>query len=181
MQYWTSLSVFSLTAFDSGSVFTGPNVSSAIDGLPEGAAKRALLGMKSFYKAVIKDLQKMMSIEDTLLKALTCLNPKEQKGYNSLQHCRVVAREMPSIQPEEEIIAGDEWIRYQEFEVTYDDLKLRIDKTGTRYSAGEMTVETILWYYQKMVKHALSLCHSNADVERSFSTSKRMLTKQIWP
>ena len=30
----------------------------------------------------------------------------------------------------------------------------------------------------KMVKCALSLCHSNADVERSFSTNKRMLTKQ---
>ena len=70
----------------------------------------------------------MMPIEDMPLKALTCLNPKEQKGYNSLQLCRVVAREMPSVQPEEEIIAGDKWIRYQEFEVTDDDLKLRIDK-----------------------------------------------------
>ena len=35
---------------------------------------------------------------------------------------------MPSVQPEEEIITGDERIRYQEFEVTGDDLKLRIDK-----------------------------------------------------
>ena len=64
--------------------------------------------MKSFYRAVIKDLQEMMPIEETLLKALTCLNPKEQKEYISLQHCRVVAREMPSILPEEEVIAGDE-------------------------------------------------------------------------
>ena len=29
----------------------------------------------------------------------------------------------------------------------------------------------------KMVKCALSICHSNADVERLFSTNKRMLTK----
>ena len=29
----------------------------------------------------------------------------------------------------------------------------------------------------KMVKSALALCHSNADVERSLSTNKRMLTK----
>ena len=69
-----------------------------------------------------------MPIEDTLLKALTFLNPKEQKGYNSLQHCSVVAREMSRVQPEEEIIAGDEWIRYKEIEVTDGDLKLRIDK-----------------------------------------------------
>ena len=29
-----------------------------------------------------------------------------------------------------------------------------------------------------MVKCALALCHSNADVERSLSVNKRMLTKQ---
>ena len=29
----------------------------------------------------------------------------------------------------------------------------------------------------KMVKCALALCHSNADVERSLSVNKRMLTK----
>ena len=29
----------------------------------------------------------------------------------------------------------------------------------------------------KMVESALALCHSNADVERSLSTNKRMLTK----
>ena len=43
--------------------------------------KEHWLGMKSFYRAVIKDLQKMMPIEETLLKALTCLNPMEQKEY----------------------------------------------------------------------------------------------------
>ena len=105
--------------------------------------------MKSFYRGVIKDLQKMRPIEDTLLKALTCLNPKEQTGYNSLQHCRVVTREMPSVQPEEEIIAGDEWIRYQEFEATDDDLKLRIDKYWHKiFSRGDDS-EDSLWYYQK--------------------------------
>ena len=68
-----------------------------------------------------------MPIDDTLLKALTCLNPKEQKTYNSLQHCREVDSKMPSVQPEEEITAWDEWIRYQELEVTEDNVKLRID------------------------------------------------------
>ena len=134
--------------------------------------------MKSFYRAVIKDLQKMMPIEETLLKALTCLNPKEQKEYNSLQHCRVVAREMPSILPEEEVIAGDEWARYQELKLTDEDLKLRIDKYwhnifNRRDESGDSFV-----VLPKMVKCALSLCHSNADVERSFSTNRRMLTKQ---
>ena len=55
----------------------------------------------------------MMPTEDTLLKAQTCLNPKEQKVYNSLQYCRIVASEMPSVHPEVEVTAGVEWIRYQ--------------------------------------------------------------------
>ena len=112
---------------DSDGMLIESSVSSAIDALPEAAAKRALVGMKSFYRAVIKDLQRMMPIEDTLLNALTCLNTKEQIGYTSLQHCRVVASKMLSVPPEEEV-AGDEWIRYQEFEVTDDNLKLRINK-----------------------------------------------------
>ena len=49
-------------------------------------AKKALLGMKAFYKAVIKDLQKKLLVEDVLLRALTCLNPLEQKAADSLQH-----------------------------------------------------------------------------------------------
>ena len=36
-------------------------------------------------------------------------------------------------------------------------------------------MENILWYYQKVSN---ALCHSSADVERSFSSNERMLTKQ---
>ena len=75
---------------------------------------------------------------------------------------------MPSVQPEEEIIAGDEWIRYQEFEVMDDDLILRIDKYlhktfSRRYDSGGNFV-----VLPKMVKCVIT----------SFRTKKRMLTKQ---
>ena len=42
-------------------------------------AEKAVLDMKAFYKAVIKDLQEKLLIEDVLLRAVTCLNPFEQK------------------------------------------------------------------------------------------------------
>ena len=58
-------------------------------------AKKAVLGMKAFYKAVIKDVQKKLLVEDVLLRALTSLNPLEEKAADSLQHCRVVASHMP--------------------------------------------------------------------------------------
>ena len=52
-----------------------------------------------------------MPIGYKLVKALICLNPKEYQAYNSLQLCRIFASEMPSGQPEEEVTAGNEWIR----------------------------------------------------------------------
>ena len=105
------------------------------------------------------------------------MNPKEHKGYNSMQHCRVVAREMPSVQAEEEIITGDEWIRYQEFVVTSDDSKLRIDKYWHKIFCKRDDSRDNFVVLPKMVKCALSLCDSNVGVERSFST-KKMPTKQ---
>ena len=84
--------------------------------------------MVSFYKEIIKDLQKKLPLDNTLLKALTCLNPRQQRAHDSLQHCKVLASQMPSLQPQEEVVAGDEWIHYQELNVEEGDLKLRVDQ-----------------------------------------------------
>ena len=59
--------------------------------------------MKAFYKAVIKDLQKKLLGEGTLLRALTCVNLLEQKAADSLQHCSLDASHMQDIQPGDEI------------------------------------------------------------------------------
>ena len=130
-------------------------------------AKKAVLGRKVFYKAVIKDLQKKLLVESVLLSILTCLNPLEQKAADSLQHCRVVASHMPSIQPGEDMKKVDEWIRYQEMNVTEDDQSLCVDcfwkKMFTKKDNSGDQFEVL----PKMVKCALALCHSNADVERS--------------
>ena len=82
-----------------------------------------------------------------------------------MQHCNVVARDLPSVQPGEEIFAGDELKRYQEFDVTDDELKLRIDKYWHKiFSRRDASGENIV-VFPKMVKCSISLCHSNADVE----------------
>ena len=148
-------------------MFIGSSVSSAIGALLEAAAKRALFTMKSFYRMVIKDFQKVMPFEDTLSKALICLNPKEQKAYNSVQHCRVVAREMSSVEPKEEVTAGDGWMRYQEFEVTEDDVKLITDKFWYKIFSRTDANEEHLLILPVIVKCALAFCHTNADVGRS--------------
>ena len=93
----------------------------------DSSSTRALLGMKSFYKAVIKYLQDHLPLDNELLEALTCLNPREQKSSKSFKFCRTVAQNMPCITKEEEIKVGDEWIRYQEIEIDDDNLKERVD------------------------------------------------------
>ena len=85
---------------------TGNSISKLLDKLSESASRKCVLGMVSFYKEVIKDLQKKLPLDNTLLKALTCLNPKQQRAHDSLQHCQVLASQMPSLQPQEEVVTG---------------------------------------------------------------------------
>lgn len=149
----------------------------ALKKLSDGSARKAILGMRTFYKTVIKYLQQMLPLDDILLKSLSCLNPREQRGYNSMQHCMVVARNMPNLSDEEQVMVGDEWAHYMEIEVKEEDFNLRVDHFWhkifcSRDSSGDKFV-----VLPKMVKCALALCHSNADVERSLSVNKRMLTK----
>ena len=80
---------------------------------------------------------------------------------------RKVAEEMPSIKKEEEILVGDEWVRYEQINLDEDDMEVRVDhfwnKMFRRSDGSGDRFELI----PKMVKCALALCHSNADVERS--------------
>ena len=133
--------------------------------------------MVSFYKEVIKELQKKLPPESVLLKALMCLNPRHQRAHDLLQHCKVVASQMPCLKPQEEVIVGDEWIHYQGLNVG-EDLWLGVDhfwhEVFTKADASSDQFSVL----PKMIKCALALCHSNADVERSLSVNKRVVTKQ---
>ena len=113
--------------------------------------------MKAFYKAVIRDVQKKLLVEDVLLRALTCLNSLEQKAADSLQHCRVVVSHMPSIQPGEEMQVGDEWIRYQEMNVIEDDQSLYVDHFWKKVFTKKDNCGDQFEVLPKMVKCTLAL------------------------
>ena len=93
--------------------------------------------MRCFYKAVIGYFQKILPMDDVLLEALTCLNPRDQKSVHRLQNCKKVVKEMPSIMAEEQIAVGDEWLRYQEIELMNEDMVLELTISGIKYS-GEL-------------------------------------------
>ena len=74
-------------------------------------------------------------------------------------------------------MVGDEWAHYMEIEVKEEDFSLRVDHLWhkifcSRDSSGDKFV-----VLPKIMKCALALCYSNADVERSLSVNERMLTK----
>ena len=79
---------------------------------------------------------------------------------------------------EEELRVVDEWIKYQEFEFSDEDYKCRVDHFWSKVFQREDTCGEKFVTLPKMVKCALALCHSNADVERSLSINKKVVTKQ---
>ena len=138
-------------------------------------SKRALLGMVSFYKAVITYLQDNLPLDNEHLKALTYLNPREQNSSKSKECCKTVASTMPCITGDKKVV--NEWIRYQEIEINDDDIQGSIYHFWHRIFNIPDKCGDFLEVLPKMVKCALALCHSNADVERSLSTKKKMVIK----
>ena len=43
-----------------------------------------------------------------------------------MQHCMVVARNMPNLSDEEQVMVGHEWAHYMEIEVKEEDFNLRV-------------------------------------------------------
>ena len=84
---------------------------------------------------------------------------------------------MPCITGDEKVKVGDKWIRYQEIEINDDDIQGCIDHFWHRIFNIPDKCRDFFEVLPKMVKCALVLCHSNADVERSLSTNKKMVTK----
>jgi hypothetical protein len=155
----------------------GKRVQEALEKLTDGQ-KRFILGMRSFYRAAIKELQKKMPLDSELLSALTFLDPQNQKSSKSLLHCKVVAQAMPSMKGQDDTKIGDEWVRFQQVDISEEDLKKRVDHFWRSIFEKGDACGDAFQVLPKLVKCALSLSHSNADVERSLSVSKRVLTKE---
>ena len=60
----------------------GPKVVMLHKELPEGAQRKAVLAMNSFYKAMIKDLETKLPLNDELLLALRCWAQRCRKHQN---------------------------------------------------------------------------------------------------
>ena len=84
---------------------------------------------------------------------------------------------MPCITGDEKVKVVNEWIRYQEIEIDDDDIQGCIYHFWHRIFNIPDKYGDFFEVLPKMVKCVLALCHSNADVERSLSTKKKMVIK----
>ena len=71
--------------------------------MDDNLSMRALFGMKTFYKAVMKYLQNHLPHDNELFEALTCLSPREPNSSKSFNFCKTFVQKLPCITKEEEI------------------------------------------------------------------------------
>ena len=72
---------------------------------------------------------------------------------------------------------GDEWIRYQEMNVTEDEQSLLVDHFWNKVFTKKDNCGDQFEELPKLVKCALALCHLSADVERSLQCQQKNADK----
>lgn len=142
--------------------------------------------MRKFFQAVTKYLQKRLPLNNELLKALGCLHPFKQKSESGTINIRKIALKMPQVVNDHEIAQiTDEWKIYQLETIPrcwieddngkdhrIDDYWAKV--LDLKMDNGSFKFKTL----SILVKSCLCIAHGNAEVERSLSENKRMLSKE---
>ena len=141
--------------------------------------KSVLLGIRAFYSTSVTYLQSHLPLQNTLLKALGCLNPLKREKASSVKAIATLAKKL---QPQLDVSnVQDEWRVYsvdQEVEQLEKGQRVdhfwravfslkSLDGTGPRFSA-----------IPKVVKSGLILAQSNAESERCLSVNARIVTQE---
>ena len=149
-------------------------------------AKAELMNMRKFYQTVTQFLQKRLPLTNEILRDVTCLHPSMQRSDSGSRRIRNIALKVPQIIPASQVAqVTDEWKLYSLQEIpeswSYDrdGIEVKIDiywnkVLQTRKQDGSKKYDTLA----KLVKAILCLAHGNAEVERSLSENKKLLTKE---
>ncbi len=154
--------------------------------------KTFCLDIKKFFEACTSHLLKKLPLSNVILQNVACLSPLLRKEPHSLQMMLALTENLPYCNTADikDRVSG-EWRMYQEEEIHRDLFVLSEgqNEDGTAYVKYRRIDE--YWYrvlqitdtrgeakYHSLaviVKIALSISHGQADVERGFSTNKRIL------
>lgn len=150
--------------------------------------------MRKFYQVATKYLVSRLPLGREILRDLSTLHPLLQKSDRGVRAIERTARKIPQIVPKEEInILTDEWKMYQAQEIPEGWYKesvvdgksgetekyVRIDHYWKKVLEQKNSMGTARFkVLPKLIKAVLCLAHGNAEVERSLSENKRVLTPE---
>ena len=164
----------------------------ALKKLKPGQEKGGLLiDMRKFYQTATKYLMDRLPVGSGIVKDISCLNPQLRKADQGMQAVQRAARRLPQIVTEEELpLLNDEWKVYQVQDIPEDWYILGCKDDGTiEYRRVDHYWQKVLdqknftgapryKVLAKLVKAVLCLAHGNAEVERSLSENKKVLTNE---
>ena len=163
----------------------GQSTQKIIDKKPD-LANKEVMSMRKFYQTVTKYLQKRLPLDNEMLQNLKCLHPLEQKSERGTSKIRRIAESVPQVVEESSISqVTDEWKMYQLQDIT-DSLKIddtqkdiRVDDYWNRVLQSKSCDGSPKYkVLGPLVKAVLCFAHGNAEVERSLSENKKMLSKE---
>lgn len=149
--------------------------------MKEGDKKLFHLAVRAFYKTATEKLIHYLPLENQLLLDMKCLQPEKQKQGSSLRAISRIASTLAPLVPEVDVDRVEaEWRGY-----ALDDLTKSVelaDGDATKYWTSVLALklpggDPKYPSLAVVVKCCLSLAHGNADTERSFSETAKILTQ----
>lgn len=162
---------------------TGNDTRKTLLALEDGHQKKLLLNMRAFYQKIAEYLPEHLPLNSNLLKGAQCLHPEVRDQDEAVKYLRILCNSLPSIPDENVSAISDEWKVYRSEQIT----------DANMYSTeGKLHRIDTYWNYVLSIRHAVSglkypklsdvvhtclaISHGNADVERSLSINKKILT-----
>lgn len=136
---------------------------------------RFLNQAKKHYVAAGKHVIKKSGLQNAFVKYCQCLNPSAIDASRSSKYIVQVSKSLP-LQITHDLLV-DEWNLLKCEKIKEGSVSWRIEDYWSQFfilktAGGEQKYPLV----SKVVKTALATSHGNADVERGFSTSGRILT-----
>jgi hypothetical protein len=166
----------------------GETTRQTLDTVKQEKHKGLLMDMQHFYKTCAESLRSSLPLASTLLQDLHCLTPQARSQPESENCIRRLAQKLPQVVDDNEVTTVlDEWKLY-----SVDDIPVEWQISQESNTDGPATSIDDYWSrvisiknasglrkyscLGKVVRACLSLSHGNADVERSFSVNKKVVT-----
>ena len=160
----------------------------ALTKLPSDSRRTYTLKVQDFYKTSTKYLLKVLPLKNDFIKRAAVFDlSKELRLATSTEMILGLARELPHIVNVDDLSrVADEWHLLRATEMPKPDkskdqkVEKRIDHTWRELLNIRTTVNGELKFkvLAGLVKSVLAVGHGNADVERGFSTNKKIVTPE---